>query len=132
MNNFAKILLDEFATRQRVFKLLRNDKSLIDNFLAEIKNDKNLEPELGELYGIIENAADGLQLPINKYRALKVAKNLKYKPFEAKSKHLRIYLFQERETGMIIIIGGKKVEQPNDIKRVEQIIKDYTLFKSNT
>lgn len=132
MNIFAKTFLDEFSTPQRIFKLVRNNKCLIDSFLTEIKKDKNLEPELGELYAIIADAADGSLLPPSRYKPLKIAKNLKYQPYEAKTYHLRIYLFHERESGMIIIIGGKKTEQRQDLKRVEQIIKEYTLFKLNS
>jgi len=54
---------------------------------------------------------------------------LKYSAFEVKSKHLRLYLINEKETGQIHILGGKKGDQDEDLKRVEKIIREYTEFK---
>jgi hypothetical protein len=117
-----------FNTRQRINKLKRNGKSLIDEFLEEIKKDKNLEPELGELYATLEDTANGKMVPKNQFRKLRLSSKIKYSAFEAKSKHLRLYLFHD-ENGKIIVIGGKKVEQERDIERLEKIIREYTEYK---
>jgi hypothetical protein len=117
-----------FNTRQRINKLKRNRKSLIDEFLEEIKKDKNLEPELGELYATLEDTANGKMVPKNQFRKLRLSSKIKYSAFEAKSKHLRLYLFHD-ENGKIIVIGGKKVEQERDIEKLEKIIREYTEYK---
>ncbi|HKR03975.1 MAG TPA: hypothetical protein VJY62_05000 [Bacteroidia bacterium] len=117
-----------FNTRQRINKLKRNGKSLINEFLEEIKKDKNLEPELGELYATLEDTANGKMVPKNQYRKLRLSSKIKYSAFEAKSKHLRLYLFHD-ENRKIIMIGGKKVDQERDIERLEKIIKEHTEYK---
>jgi putative component of toxin-antitoxin plasmid stabilization module len=45
--------------------------------------------------------------------------------YEAKSGSIRIYLFHEEKTGRVIVTGGKKGEQDEDIAQIEHIIKSY-------
>jgi hypothetical protein len=129
MITFEVRLIPEFETRQRVNKLVRNGKCLVDNFQDEIKKDKNIAPELDELVATIEDVANGKIVPKNQYRKLNVSDKLKYAAYEVKSKHLRLYLIHEKDTGQIHILGGKKGDQDEDIERVERIIKEYTLFR---
>ncbi|HLG03472.1 MAG TPA: hypothetical protein VI731_07740 [Bacteroidia bacterium] len=129
MVNFVIQHIPEFTTRQRVNKLLRNGRCMLDEFWTEIRGDNNLAPELDELVATLEDVANGKWVPLNQYKKLHVSNKLRFAPFEAKSKHLRLYLFHERETGQILIIDGKKGDQDEDIKRVERIIKEYTMFK---
>jgi len=112
---------------QDVYKLVRNGKCLLDEFVNDIKKDKNLEPELGDLFANIEDVANGELLPSNRYKILKLGK-LPFTAFEAKTKNLRLYLFHERNTGIVLIIGGKKTEQDEDLDRIKRIIKEYSNF----
>lgn len=121
--------LPEFTTRQKVNKLFRNGKCLIDEFKTEIETDNNIAPELDELFATIEDVANGKRVPPNQYKRVHLSSKLKYSPYEVKSKHLRLYLIHEKETGQILILGGKKGDQDEDINRLEKIIKEYTLFK---
>lgn len=125
---FAIEHFEEFETKQKVNKLLRNGKCIVDEFVEEIKQDKNLSPELGELYAIIEDIANNKLLPHTRYKKLRVSKKLKFKPYEAKSKHLRLYLFHEKGSGQIIVLGGKKTDQKDDIQRLEKIISEYNSY----
>ncbi len=121
--------IEEFdTTNKKVFKLTRNGKCLYDEFKEEIEADNNLEPELDELFANIEDVLEGKQLPKSRYRKLNL-KKLKFKPYESKSKHLRVYLFRDDDTGQIIICGGKKTEQDEDLDRVKKIIKEYSQWK---
>ncbi len=129
MTTFAVEHIPEFETRQRVNKLIRNGRCFIDEFQSEIEQDENLSPELYELTATIEDVANGKLVPKNQYRKLHLSKKLKYSAFEVKSKHLRLYLINEKETGQIHILGGKKGDQDEDLKRVEKIIREYTEFK---
>lgn len=119
----------EFKTRQKVNKLIRNGKCLIDDFLVNIKKDNNLSPELDVIIANLEDIADGKSLPKTRYRRLNLSSKLKFTPYEVKSSNLRIYLIHEKETGQILIIGGKKSTQEKDLKKLEKLIKDYTQFK---
>jgi len=128
MPTFAIEHIEEFETKQKVNKLLRNGKCIVDEFVNEIKQDKNLSPELGDLYAIIEDVANNQILPPTRYKKLRVSKKLKFKPYEAKSKHLRLYLFHEKGSGQIIVLGGKKTDQKDDIERLKKLISEYSLF----
>lgn len=128
MINFEVIHIKEFETKQKVNKLIRNGKCFVDEFWDEIKRDKNIGPELDELIATLEDVANCKMLPKNQYRKISLSRKLKYSTYEVKSKHLRLYLFHESKTGQILLLGGKKVEQEKDIKKVEKIVKEYTAF----
>ena len=57
---------------------------------------------------------------------------MKCKVYEAKSGSVRVYLFHEEYTGGVIITGGKKDNQEEDIKSVIKTIKDYYDDKQDT
>jgi len=118
----------DFETIQPVYKIVRNGKCLLDDFVTRIESDKNLAPELGDLFAIVEDIANCKLNP--RHRKLHLSKHLRHSGYEAKSKHLRLYLFHEKGSGQILIFGGKKGEQAEDIKRFEKIIHEYTTFKS--
>jgi len=115
----------EFGTHQKVNKLWRNGKCLVNQFIEEVNQDVNLAHELLELYATLEDVANVKRVPPNQYKKLHLGK-LKYAAFELKSKHLRLYLIHESGTGQILIIGGKKGTQDQDIERLEKIIKEYS------
>lgn len=102
---------------------------MYDEFVTDIERDKNLEPELDEVFSIIEDIADNKLLPKGDYRRLHLSNKLGFTAFEAKTKHLRVYLFHDSGTGQIIICGGLKKNQDKDIDRVERIIKEYSAWK---
>ena len=111
--------IPEFDTIQNVNKLIRNERCLFDEFVEEVEANGNLAPELGDLFAIIESIADCVIHP--KCKKLQLGINLKYAGYEAKSKHLRVYLFHEKGTGQILVFGGMKGDQDEDIKRFEKI-----------
>lgn len=131
MVRFAIEHIQEFDTIVPVNKLIRNGKSLMDEFVTAIKKDKNLSQELGDIFAIIEDVANQKRLPLTRYRKIVVPKKFKFKPYEAKSKHLRFYLFHDNETGQVIVMGGKKSDQKRDIENLKTIILDYTNFYKN-
>lgn len=132
MSTFEVQKICDFETLQPVNKLIRNGKCMFDAFVKAAKSEEKLEAELGELYAIIQYVASRKTpyLPKQKFRKLHLKKKLKYTGFEAKSKHLRLYLFMEKETGIILVFGGKKgTQEQTDLELFEKIIKDYTQFK---
>lgn len=130
MVTFAVEKVSDFVTVQGVSKLIRNDKCLLDRFLESIENT-NLESELGTLYQIIEDVANCKSLPKTKCNTISLGKGVKYQGYEAKSHHLRLYFFHDKETGQILVIGGKKKTQEKDISRLRQIVKDYQSYKQS-
>ncbi len=123
MPKFEVRLYNPYPTKHPVGKLVRDGKVLPDDFFDEIKKDNNLEPELGELFAHVKTIANGYRLPKNAFRILDLGK-LKYTVYEVKSSHLRLYLFQDK--AHIIVIGGKKGDQEDDLEKLKSIIKEYT------
>ena len=82
--------------------------------------------ELTAIYQIIEDVANCKAHP--KCKKLQLGKS-KIQGYEAKSKHLRTYFFHEKGTGQIVVIGGTKKNQVQDIDRLKKIIKEYQRFK---
>lgn len=134
MPNFAINEIKDFDTKQKVYKLLREGRCYFDEFVAQIRIDTNLVNELGDLYAIIEYIANGTQPPPpkQKFKKINIGNKARLSIYEAKSRHLRLYLFHETGTGQILIMGGKKTEQTGDIERIKKIAKDYCTFKLKT
>ena len=122
---FTIEIIPEFETRQRVYKLVRNGKCHIDEFWIEVKKDQHLVTEGRVIWKILEDVANGERLPKTRYRKLK----LRYNVYEVKSKELRIYLLLERNTGLLLILGGRKSDQKQDLKRLRMILDEYVNSK---
>ncbi|UPT68719.1 MAG: hypothetical protein M0D57_08890 [Sphingobacteriales bacterium JAD_PAG50586_3] len=122
MSIFVVKHVDKPHIRQPICKLVRDNKCIIDDFFDEIKADNNLKGELFKVWAIIEDVANGLLIPPNKY------KSVGNDAYEVKTKHLRVY--HCRKDGLIILVsGGKKTTQDVDIKRAKKIIKEYLQSK---
>ena len=118
------------STKRPIAKLVRDHKCLVDSFIEELKNDKNKKGCLGGLYAILEDVGNELLLPENKYKRLRGYDKLRYKPYEIRYKEFRLYTIYDHETGQLLLIGGDKKSQNKDLKRIEQIIKEYERFKT--
>jgi len=73
---------------------------------------------------IIEETSNLKRYPRTKFRELK-GHNLQCKVYEAKFRSIRIYLFHQEKSGRIIITGGLKDNQKQDIKFILKTIKEY-------
>ncbi len=111
-------------TKIDVYELCKNGKSLFEAFFKEIEKDGNLLSNLAAAIRIIEDTANLKMRPQKQFRMLQ-GLPVNYKVFEAKSGRIRVYLFHEEKTGRVIIMGGNKDSQDEDIKKVELIIKAY-------
>jgi hypothetical protein len=107
-----------------VYELCKNDKSLFNSFYEEIEKEGNLYNNLAGALRIVEDTSNLNRRPKNKFREIQGHK-LKGKVYEAKSGLIRVYLFHEEKTGRVIVTGGLKDDQKEDLKLVLKIIKDY-------
>lgn len=107
-----------------MYELCKNNESLFKSFFDEIENEGNLFDNLAGAIRIIEDTANLNRRPKEKFREIKNHK-LSCKIYEAKSGLIRIYLFHEEKTGRVIITGGLKGGQDEDLKAVKKIIRDY-------
>ena len=98
---------------------------MFEAFYEEIENDDILFEQLSAALRFVEDAANLKHLPKTKFRVLKVPKDVKAKVYEAKKVIIRIYLFQLKGKGKVIILGSKKNNQNKDIKTVCKIVKEY-------
>ena len=128
MSNFA-IEYAGLITKRPIYKLIRDRKCLVDTFLEELKNDINKKRCLSGIYAILEDVGNELLLPEHKFKKLKGHDKLKYKPYEIRYKEFRLYTIFDSETGQLLLIGGDKKSQTKDLNRIEQIIKEYEIFK---
>lgn len=112
-------------TKIKVFELCKDGKSLFKEFFEKIEADGNLLSDLARALRIIEDTANLKMCPKTKFRQLKLDKKIKDKVYEAKSGLVRIYLYHESNTGRIILMGGIKDNQIEDIKKVKKLILNY-------
>jgi hypothetical protein len=127
---FTLAKVEAFEASSTVWKLLRNGRCFVDEFLEEVKKDKNLRPEWLEMIATIHDAASGRLLPQKRYRKLILAKSFVFHAYEVKTYSLRLYLITEYNVGKILVCGGRKKSQIKDIERLKRLIKEYTHFKN--
>lgn len=111
-------------TKIKVYELCKNGKSLFEEYFYLAKKDEKQLNELAVCLRIIESAGNMQRHPKTKFREIKDL-NLNCKVYESKSGNTRIYLFHEEKTGRIIVTGGSKNNQPQDIKKIKLTIKEY-------
>lgn len=124
MYTFALNEIIEIKGKLRFFKLLVGGTCEYDEFEKEIINEGNLQTELTTIITRMHEIADLKSLPKNKFRDITPKKD-NNKEYEIKTKHLRVYLFHEKNTGRIIVCGGKKGTQQTDIKHFRNIKREY-------
>jgi len=124
MYTFALQEIEEIKGRLKIFKLLVNGACEYDEFEKEIETDGNLKSELTTIETRLHEIADLKSLPQTKFRDI-TPKNASNKEYEIKTHHLRVYLFHDKNTGRVIVCGGKKGTQKADIKHFRKIKKEY-------
>lgn len=126
MHTFVFEIIDAVHGKQTFEKLIVDGVCFIDEFEAEIKSDGQLYSEYRTIFAYMNFIAAGQSLPKTKFREIKGG-NIQTKRYEFKSKHLRIYAFN-KPNGKVVVLGGYKQTQENDINKLNAIVKEY--FKS--
>ena len=124
MYTFALNEITEIKGKLKFFKLLVDGTCEYDEFEKEIINEGNLKRELTTIITRMHEIADLKSMPQNKFKDITPKKD-NNKEYEIKTKHLRVYLFHEKNTGRVIVYGGKKGTQQADIKHFRNIKKEY-------
>ncbi len=127
MYTFAIEKIIQIEGKLSFYKLFVNDTCEFDMFWEQCKREGNLDSELITVQARMQQLADLKTMPIEKHRDI-TPKNDTIKEYEIKTKHLRVYAFHDKESGRVIVIGGKKSTQKSDIKRFRNIKEAY--FKS--
>lgn len=124
MYNFAVVSMKEIKGIKPTFeKLCVNGVCLLDEFVTEIKDQKQLYSEYLNLLTYMQLMAEGKRLPEAKFKMI----NSKYREFEFRSKHLRIYGCLGNSS--LLIMGGFKTNQTQDLSKLEKIVRDFLAFR---
>ncbi|MCK6649584.1 MAG: hypothetical protein L6Q66_08010 [Bacteroidia bacterium] len=128
MSKFALELIEEITGKQKFYKLLSDGTCEFDAFWKKYEKDSNLRSQLAKIQTRLMALAN-LQyeaLDRTKFRELGNRKGSDpYKDYEIKTKNLRLYFFKDDGTGQVIVIGGTKDSQDEDIKRMRIIKMEY-------
>lgn len=122
----SKFVLKEYNNvlgRIKFFKLIEDKVCYWDEFCREIQKDANLEYQLITVISRMNDIANLRMLPKEKFRDITPGKQT-IREYEIKTKDLRVYLIKD-ESGNVVLMGGKKNSQPEDIKRFRGIKKAY-------
>jgi hypothetical protein len=111
-------------TKIRVYELCRYGHSIFETFFNEVQKGGSLFGHLAGAIRIVEDTSNLHRRPKGKFREIKNT-HLECKLYEAKSGIIRIYLIHEENKGRVIIAGGLKDDQANDIQFVIKNIKAY-------
>lgn len=124
MYNFALKEIKEITGRLKIYKLLIDGVCIFDDFEKEIETEGNYISELRTIITRLHEIADCKSLPEKKFRDLTPDGDT-IKEYEIKTHHLRVYMFHDKNTGRIIVSGGKKGSQKSDIKQLRKIKNEY-------
>ena len=120
MPNFALEQINTNETKAPVYYLHRDGVCLIDSFINMAKANPRYKPLLSDLYAIVRQAANGENPPSKLLQKIKGQENA----WEARKGDIRMYIYREQD-GPIIVIGGDKNTQDNDLEKLERIIKEF-------
>ncbi|MFA4851454.1 MAG: hypothetical protein WC868_07095 [Bacteroidales bacterium] len=129
MPKFALKCIQEITGKIKFYSLVINGISEFDVFFNSINSDKILRKQLSRIQSICEQLSDIKSLPEEKFRQiLPIEDNVK--AYEIKTRDLRVYLFHLNKIGYIIVCGGKKNNQDDDVRQFKSIKKSYLQFQS--
>lgn len=124
MRIFATEIIDAINGKQVFEKLLVDGVCLLDEFEESIKDNPQYTSEFRTLFAYMNFVANGSPLPKTKFREIK-GDNIKTKRYEFKSKHLRVYVFNQ-PGGKMVVMGGFKSTQEADIRQFNSIVTEFT------
>lgn len=127
MPEFKLRKIPQVRGRNTYYKLVKDGDCEFDEFCKEMNKPDKYESELKTIFSYMELAANQQPLPRTKFKDITPKKD-SVKEHEFKSKHLRVYAFQQKSTGKIIVCGGTKTNQKSDIKHFREVKKQYLKF----
>ncbi len=122
----SKFVLKEYNNVNgeiKFYKLIEDKFCYWDDFCRKIQKDGTWEDQLVALISRLNDVANLKLLPKQKFRDI-TPKKEKVSEYEIKSHNLRVYFIKDTN-GNIVLLGGKKSSQPEDIKKFREIKKRY-------
>lgn len=107
-------------------KLFKDNRCLFDDFVNSISKNKIDEKKLKSIYACMDFMAENdSTLPLKKFNSIKKGKNVI--GYEFKKDDLRVYCVK-KEPNVIVILGGYKKNQEQDIDKFIRLISDAQSF----
>ena len=124
MPTFALKKIEQVKGKINFYKLEIDGKCEFDEFCSAIERADGSKILL-TIYAIMDSVANLSLLPKTKFRELKGRKaSDKVKDYEIKKDAIRVYLFKD-EIGNIVVFGGSKNNQKEDIARLRRLKEEY-------
>lgn len=124
MHTFALIRIDQVKGKINFYKLEIDGECEFDEFCEALENTDE-KKVLNTIYATMDSVANLKLLPKTKFRELKGRKTSdKVKDYEIKKDAIRIYLFKD-DKGNIVVFGGSKNNQKEDIARLRRLKEEY-------
>ena len=124
MHIFALIRIDQVKGKINFYKLEIDGECEFDEFCAALENTGESKV-LNTIYATMDSVANLKLLPRTKFRELKGRRTSdKVKDYEIKKDAIRIYLFKD-DKGNIVVFGGSKNNQKEDIARLRRLKEEY-------
>jgi putative component of toxin-antitoxin plasmid stabilization module len=122
MNKFALRRLWEIKGKIPFSALEIDGTCQFAEFCVQVQRDGNLKKQLVTVMSRMDQVANMQLLPVHKFRDITPEKDI-VKEFEIKTPDLRVYMIKKE--GHIIVLGGKKNTQSDDIKKFRAIKHRY-------
>ncbi|MCU0472505.1 MAG: hypothetical protein MUC93_03930 [Bacteroidales bacterium] len=124
MHTFALIRIEQVKGKINFYKLEIDGKCEFNEFCEALENADE-KKALNTIYATMDSVANLKFLPRTKFRELKGRRTSdKVKDYEIKKDAIRIYLFKD-DKGYIVVFGGSKNNQKEDIARLRRLKVEY-------
>lgn len=124
MYKLALDRIQEIDGKLKFYKLFVNNVCEFDSFWEECEKDGNYRSELLQIQSRMQQLSDLKTMSTDKHKDI-TPENDPVKEYEIKTRHLRVYMFHDKENGRIVVSGGKKTKQSKDISHFRNIKKEY-------
>ena len=130
MSRFALLEIEGLKNSgaKRIYKLSENGKCALDEFWARMEKAGNQKKSLDKVQTFLVLLEEGLNIPGGKFKELARRNSSKkekqrddYKDFEIKEGQIRIYLFEDISSGLIISLGEFKKDTSAQSVTIEKM-----------
>lgn len=106
----------------RFFKLLKDWECMFDDFYDELSGNNRVHKDLLNILSVMDYMAEtNAILPKTKFNSIKQGNTII--GYEFKKNDLRVYCMKP-ETNVVVVFGGYKKNQKEDIKRLKKLVDE--------
>lgn len=124
MSKFVLRKREEVNGKTSCYSLEIRGKCQLDDFWQKTKREGCYDTELDTLQTLLILVSNSVHLPGNKFHPLDA--DQPFRGWEIKTKNLRLYLIHVKPLGKVIILGGKKNNQKQDLRQYKALKIELT------